>query len=357
MVRPGRTPAERARLGTVTERLLGGRLFASGGPLRLGVAWCRSLYSRPAAPPSGIGFSGDRSELVGFDCTLHVERLTLLGEVARSGSRAVSAVAGVVLSPARGARASIAWRSSGPGFTNPRGTASAGSAAGGNEQGVRLALRATVARGISFEWDADAYRHPGPVVRDPLPSDGLTMGLHCRTEIDPAVSAQLRLRLRRWSETRAFPSVTGGDLRGRVEACRLSGSVLLRCTLAGAVCLRSQISCCTVRWSRALPETRAFLMSAGLQLGRGPRRGELRCTLFSGGTPDTPLVDAEPEPGLAGAAPLLYGCGARYIGTAEWELGSGFAFSGKCSVTFPQGGSQSASPASFRLSFSALASL
>ena len=153
-------------------------------------------------------------------------------------------------------------------------------------------------------------------------------------------------------------SASAAELRERVEASRFSMTALLLCRLTADVALRSQLSGCSARYSRALPEGNALLLSVGLLYRRDPWRGEVRCMLYDGVGGDLPLIDAEPEPGAPAGAPLLFGLGTRYMGAAEWNACPILTFGAKCSINFPGRQNRLTSPPpSIRLAISILASL
>lgn len=333
-----RTDVERSRQGNLRERLIGGRAVAAFPRIRLGATWYRSVFDRTIAPSSGTGFKGDRCEFQGVDAALQLGPVLLFGEFACSHGGAASGLAGMLLRPAAATAVTLCIRSYGKDFANPHAAAFGEHADGSNEQGMYLAWSAGRNGKVAVDGSIDLRRHPAGSAGDPLPSQGMSLNLRCIASLDSSVSGVARLRVKRWSETKAIASVPGGGIRSRVDAGRIEISGILIIRMGQAFFIRSQHAWKTLEFSRGFPGGRGVMMSAGIFFRSEAFNAELRCGLFDADRSEVSLYDAEPDAGRSLTSPPLCGRGARYAAGLEWLIARGVRLMGKCGATVLEAG-------------------
>ena len=333
-----RTAVERSRQGNLSECLIGGRAVAAFPRIRLGATWYRSVFDRTIVPSSGTGFKGDRCEIRGVDAALQLGSLLLFGEYAGTHGGAASGLAGLLLRPAATTAVTLCIRSYGKDFANPHAAAFGEHADGSNEQGMYIAWSVGGKGRVAVDGSIDLRRHALGSASDPLPSQGMSLNLRCIASLDSAVSGVARLRVKRWSETRAIASEPGGEIRSRVDAGRteISGVFVIR--MGQAFFFRSQHAWKTLQFSRGFQGGRGLMMSAGILFRSDAFNAELRCGLFDADRSEVSLYDAEPDAGRSLTSPPLCGRGARYAAGLEWQITRGVRLAGKCGATVLEAG-------------------
>ncbi len=315
-----RTEKESQKQSRLHETFFGARCsFGSTSGMSAGVTWSRTLYDRMIVPESGIGFTGDRSEVAGMDLGMNMRHARLSAELARLPDGSLSFVSRAEVRPAVGTTVVVAARSYGVGFSNPHASAFGHHRDGGNEQGIFLAFSTRPVPDLEVDGSVDAFRYPGRSSSTMFPASGTEAGLQTVVGRSTATTVTVRLRLRHSIEERIVTAAPSGEFRRDVMVELLSVGGLVRIPLGPDFQLKCRFSTVSHRPDCGLRSSRGSLLGAGASWRLREAEIEGAMSLFTTESYDAAVSVIEPGAARTISAMTCYGSGARVSVSASWR--------------------------------------
>ncbi len=341
-----RTTSERAKLHTVRERVLGGRVewcspAQAGTSLLLGISGYASSFSRPidgslilptdAADPAQEAASvvddmhgWSHTQAFGVDIELAHENLTAFTEVGMMRNARVGGVAGLLTRLSESVSTSLVYRHYPAGFESLHGRAAGSrSGGGGNSAGIWLGMSWSVRPGLRMQWMFDRSRRPGASATLPFPASQEETGLRVEWRLSPAILTSLFLRMQREDERTVR---TDGEGRSeRVASERLQENLRAEITMRASAraSLRLRVEQTRVRLGLPQQERHGFLGFAELRIRPlAPLALTARMSAFGTQSYDARVYIYETDAPGMGMSSAMYGSGVRMHVTLSLELSS-----------------------------------
>lgn len=204
-----RTISEQNRKNSGMEQLLGGRVFADYGFLRLGATYWTSKFSKPVTPDDSskqlYNFAGDKANMVSVDYDVVYKNFNLFGEFARSQSSNIAGVSAMQISLMKGASAIFLYRNYPEnfapvhsfGFGENNGNTS-------NENGIYAGLSLKPFKGLSVDTYFDQFKFPYRTYFNPVSTSGNDFLLNSEYKISKGFSVYMKYRTKNKEEARTY---------------------------------------------------------------------------------------------------------------------------------------------------------
>jgi len=204
-----RTISEQNRKNSGMEQLLGGRVFADYGFLRLGATYWTSKFSKPVTPDDSskqlYNFAGDKANMVSVDYDVVYKNFNLFGEFARSQSGNIAGVSAMQISLIKGASAIFLYRNYPEnfapvhsfGFGENNGNTS-------NENGIYAGLSLKPFKGLSVDTYFDQFKFPYRTYFNPVSTSGNDFLLNSEYKISKGFSIYMKYRNKNKEEARTY---------------------------------------------------------------------------------------------------------------------------------------------------------
>lgn len=165
-----------AKKDALREQLVGLRAeYACAGVFTAGCTVYRSHFDRWFTPADRMRFSGNRMEAGGADVSGRFGPLSLSGECAFMRGGAHAFLWSMTLLSAGGGMLMIRCRDYQPAYDNLHASGEGDNGETRNERGVSAALRLLPSTGSRLECYVDAFEHPWPAARTPIPRRGIEL--------------------------------------------------------------------------------------------------------------------------------------------------------------------------------------
>jgi hypothetical protein len=173
-----RTPSEVAARNAATETVVGGHIRYTGSRLfSAGATAVHTRFSEPLLPRGRFyqqfDFSGDQNTIVGADAQGSYGRFSYFGEIARSASGGVGAVAGANGSISARVSAGVLYRNYARNFHSLYGAAFGEGGRNSNEEGLYLGLKVLPSDKFQLAFYADQFWFKWLRYRVDAPSEGV----------------------------------------------------------------------------------------------------------------------------------------------------------------------------------------
>jgi hypothetical protein len=209
-----------AKKDALREHLIGVRAeYASTGVFTAGCTMYRASFDRSFTPADRMRFSGNRLEAWGADVSGRLGVVSLSGECAFLKGGVHAFVWSMTLVSAAGQMLMIRCRDYQPAYDNLHASGEGDNGETRNERGASAALRLLPSTGIRLECYVDAFEHPWPDARTPIPRRGIEMTLSGETLIPSGGTLSLRFSRKSSHEQVAAEDAWGRDVRsaGKTE--------------------------------------------------------------------------------------------------------------------------------------------
>lgn len=222
-----------AKKDALREHVIGVRAeYSSPGAFTAGCTAYRASFDRSFTPADRMRFSGNRLEAWGADVSGKVGLLSLSGECAFLKGGAHACVGSMTLVSAAGQMLMIRCRDYQPAYDNLHASGEGDNGETRNERGASAALRLLPSTGIRLECYVDAFEHPWPDARTPIPRRGIEMAMSGETVIPSGGTLSVRCARKSSYEQVAAEDAWGREVRSggktgedhfRCEASRRAG--------------------------------------------------------------------------------------------------------------------------------------
>jgi len=219
-----RTPTEIANKSKAREQNIGGNLSFKNreGQLQLGINTLYSSYSQPfmrtARIYNGFEFRGKSNHIHSAYFSYNYQNYFIFGETARSKSRGMGSVIGLMSSLTPHFDLSVLWRNFGRDFHSFYGNAFSEGSRPINEKGLYLGLHYRPSRKIYWNGYIDRFYFPWLRFRAYAPSDGYEW--FNRLTFSPSRNINIFVQIREELKDRNVPSEDGAPRGYQLDAGR-----------------------------------------------------------------------------------------------------------------------------------------
>ena len=205
------TAGSAAKKDALRERLVGFRgEYACSGVFAAGCTLYRSFFDRSFLPADRMRLAGNRVEAWGIDVSGRLNSLSTSAECAFLNRGAHAFVWSMTLAGAGGRILMIRWRDYQPGYDNPHASGEGANGETRNERGFSAALRLVSTSRSGLECYVDAFEHPWPDARTPIPRKGIELTVSARTGVSSGGTFSVR-----FSRKSSYDQLTAEDTWGR----------------------------------------------------------------------------------------------------------------------------------------------
>jgi hypothetical protein len=321
-----RTESEISKRNNLSERLIGFRSSLGLGEGRsAGITYYNTIFSLPLNLSGGAGFSGKGYGLASVDYQFDLPGAALFGEwTVLSG--AAAGISGAMLAPSGALDLIGAFRRYPPRMPGLHGLGFGGQEEG--EEGVYLALRMKLTRGIALSAYIDQFRFPEGTTSNPFPGGGSEW--LARLSFRPDSGGEWFIQFQRKSSERAEGITSGEGLAGTLTSLQFVDRIRAHFDfrLSPAVRLRGRIEKVYVGNSAGTDREHGMMLYEDVACSpRGGFSAEVRVIFFLTGSYETRLYEFEQDLAGATSLPLLSGEGQR------WYLLARYRLTGSCEIS------------------------
>jgi hypothetical protein len=205
------TAASVGKKDALRERLIGVRAeYSSPGVFTAGWTIYRASFDRSFTPADRMRFSGNDMEAFGADVSGKFGILSLSGECAFTNGGAHALAWNMTLASDAGQMLMIRCRDYQPAYDNLHASGEGDNGETRNERGASAALRLLPSPEFRLECYVDAFEHPWPDTRTPIPRRGIEMTFSGETVIPSGATLAVRI-----SRKSSYNQAAAEDLWGR----------------------------------------------------------------------------------------------------------------------------------------------
>ena len=204
-----RTLSEQNRKDSGMETMMGGRVYADYGFLRLGSTYWTSQFSKSVKPDDSTSqlysFSGDKANMISVDYDAVYKNFNLYGEFARSQSGNIAGVSALQISLIKGAEAIFLYRNYPENFA-PVHSFGFGENNGNtqNENGFYAGLSLKPLKGLSVDTYFDQFKFPYRTYFNPVSTSGNDFLLTSEYKVSKGFAVYLKYRSKNKEESRTI---------------------------------------------------------------------------------------------------------------------------------------------------------
>jgi hypothetical protein len=190
-----RTESELLRRSTAHSTLIGGRATGSlARGLKVGGSLYQATFSPEVMQSSDFGFKGRRASMFGMDISFTRPTFSIFTEGARSSSKSVAAIGGVIVEPVNNFEIALVGRYYPKEFKSLYGNGFGETHSTQNETGIYTAARVRLSRWLTVSSYFDQYSFPWKSGTVRTPSHGNDFLLFSDVRLSDRLSLELRYR-------------------------------------------------------------------------------------------------------------------------------------------------------------------
>ncbi|MFA7360467.1 MAG: helix-hairpin-helix domain-containing protein [Candidatus Kapaibacterium sp.] len=258
-----RTNSEQNRQSSSKEQLLGGRVFADYGFLRLGATYWTSKFSKPFNSDSKkqlYSFAGDKANMLSVDYDIIYKNFNLFGEFARSQSSNVAALTALQISAAKFADIIFLYRNYPENFS-PVHSFGFGENNGNtyNENGFYAGLSLKPFRNFSVETYFDQFKFPYRTYYNPVPTTGNDFLLNAEYKVSKGFLLYMKYRNKNKEEPRTVKDEFSREVQKIDNRSQTNVRVGFDYDISGTVRIRSRYEYVMVKYDNFGGNNKGFL--------------------------------------------------------------------------------------------------
>lgn len=339
-----RTDHERARKGSLQEKLFGGRLHVrSGNDWAVGGSFYRSTFDKPIIAERLFEFGGRSASAAGLDAEVNFgggagsqSHITLFGELARADGMA--GIAGTILSFGRRTTMAMLFRSYSPRFVSLHAYGFGEGTRTKNERGFYLGAEAELTRGLRIAGYLDHYTFPWRTFSNPLPATGRDYLLQILASPTRSLDLVLRYSNKTQEATEAATDSLLRSIRPMVDRQQHKLRLTAILQVSRNLRLKGRVEATAVEYAPLEKNERGFLFYHDLRYA--PSRSltlEARVIFFHTDSYDSRVYEYENDLRGVFANPALYGKGWRWYLLMRWSVADFISLAAKYAETRKDG--------------------
>ena len=264
-----RTISEQNRKGTSKEQLLGGRIFADYGFLRLGATYWTSKFSKSFSQDSSkqlFSFAGDKANMISVDYDIIYKNLNLFGEFARSQSSSIASLSALQVSLTKFADVIFLYRNYPEDFV-PVHSFGFGENNGNtyNENGFYAGLSLKPFNDFSVETYFDQFKFPYRTYYNPVPTSGNDFLLNAEYKASKGFLIYMKYRNKNKEESRAVADEYNREVQKIDNRSQTNVRVGFDYDISGVLRIRSRYEYVMVKYDSFGGNNKGFLFFTDLK--------------------------------------------------------------------------------------------
>jgi hypothetical protein len=324
------------------ERLLGGRVYADYGFLRLGATYWTSQFSKPVSPDSSkqlYNFTGDKANMVSLDYDLVYKNFNLFGEFARSQSSNVAGVSALQIALTKGASAIFLYRNYPENFA-PVHSFGFGENNGNtqNENGVYAGLSIKPVKGLSVDTYFDQFKFPYRTYSNPVSTSGNDFLLNSEYKIAKGFLVYMKYRNKNKEESRTVTDEFNRSVKKIDNRNQMNIRFGFDYDISGDVRVKSRYEYVMVNYDNYGGNNKGFIFYTDIRAFMTKNlSASTRFVVFQTDDYDSRVYEFEDDLKGVMSNVGLYGKGTRWYMVLRYKPYSFAEFTAKYSATYMEG--------------------
>ncbi len=334
-----RTDTELAKKNALTERVVGAiARFRASSNFALGVSAYKSTFNKDVVANTPSSFIGRETRIAGVDASGQLGKLSLYGELARTGDGAGAGLAGAILGLNPHGSVALVYRDYSLQFHNLHGNGFGERSETSNERGMYLGVEVPIARKLKLFAYFDQFKFPMPTFSSSLPLSGHEL----LVQVEANVVRKVDLIGRFTSKTTEMDETTTDPYSHEVKATVVRSQQKARVTgaynLSRTIRLKGRIDATRVEYSRVRKKESGILLYQEIQSNLTENfKVEMRLIFFDTDSYDSRLYEYENDLHGVFSNPALYGKGRRWYALVSYKFANSLHLSAKYSETRKDG--------------------
>lgn len=337
-----RTTSEKNRQNSSKEQLIGGRVFADYGFLRIGSTYWTSKFSKPFNSDSTkqlFNFSGSTANMISVDYDIIYRNFNLFGEFARSQSGGVAGLSALQFSFSKFAEMIFLYRNYPEDFT-PVHSFAFGENNGNtqNENGIYAGLSLKPLKGLSIDTYFDQFKFPYRTYFNPVPTSGNDFLVNTEYKVSKGFLVYLKYKNKNKEETRTVLDGFNRDVKKIDNRNQMNIRLGFDYDVSNKIRVRSRYEYVFVKYDNFGGNNKGFLFFTDIKAFAFKNLSfSTRFIVFQTDDYDSRVYEFEED--LKGVMSNygLYGKGTRWYLLAKYKPYNFFELTAKYSATYFDG--------------------
>ncbi len=337
-----RTISEKNRQNAGMESLLGGRVFADYGFLRLGATYWTSQFTKPVGIDSSkqlYNFSGDKANMVSVDYDVVYKNFNIFGEFARSQSSHVAGLSALQISLLKGANAIFLYRNYPENFV-PVHSFGFGENNGNtqNENGVYAGLSLKPIKGLSVDTYFDQFKFPYRTYSNPVSTSGNDFLLNSEYKFSKGFLVYMKYRNKNKEESRTVTDEYDRSVKKIDNRNQMNFRLGFDYDISGDIRLKSRYEYVMVKYDNYGGNNKGFLFYSDIRAFMTKNLSiSTRFVVFQTEDYDSRVYEFEDDLKGVMSNVGLYGKGTRWYLVLRYKPYNFFEATAKYSATYLDG--------------------
>jgi hypothetical protein len=337
-----RTTSEQRRSNSVSEQLIGGRMFFEKNDLRLGATYWTSEFSKPVGTDSSrqlYTFTGDKANMLSFDYDMNIKNAELYGEFSRSQSGSVAMLSALQFSFPRIAEIVFLYRNYPQDFS-PVHSFGFGENNGNtqNETGFYTGLTIYPLKNLVLNAYFDQFRFPYRTYLNPVATQGNDFLINADWKINKNFSVNLKYKNRNKEETQTVQDEFGRDIKTIVNRNQMNIRTGFNYELTNKFFIKSRYDYVFVDYNLYGEKNKGSMFFTDIKFKFSKALSvSTRLIFFQTGSYDSRLYEYEDDIRGVMSNASLYGKGRRWYIMLKYKPFRTMEFYGKYAETYFDG--------------------
>lgn len=317
-----RTESELQRKSSTHAKLIGGKVSVNPfSGLNIGASGYSASFDHEVSQSGLYGFRGKTASMGSIDFTLVQSRFSVFSEVARSHTKSIAAVGGVVTEPLRGIEFTVVGRSYPKDFISLYGYGFGESSSTQNESGAYVGGKFRVTSWLTLSSYFDQFVFPWSTNSAKLPSRGNDLLVYGELKLSNRVSMQLQYKHKNKPASELSSDLVGRSVSLLGERRQSNYRATVEFNSSIAFRSRTRIEVVNVNYLYNPLVERGFLAFQDIRIHPLPNlRIDARVIVFETDSFDSRVYEFETDFRGTFSNPALFGKGVRLYAMARYEI-------------------------------------
>lgn len=334
-----RTDTDLIKKNAFTERVVGAiARFKASANFALGVSAYKSTFDKDVVAKDPSSFSGRETRIAGVEASGQIGKISVYGELARSGDGAGAGLVGAILGLNPYGSFALVYRDYGPEFRNLHGNGFGERSETNNERGMYVGVEVPITRKLKLSGYFDQFKFPMRTFSSPLPLSGHEV----LVQVDASVVRKVDLTGRFTSKTTGTNETStdayGHNVKATVDRDQQKARFAGTYNLSSSIRLKGRIEATRVAYTGVKKRESGILLYQEVQSKlTEDLKLEVRLIFFDTDSYDSRLYEYENDLRGVFSNPALYGKGRRWYALMSYKFANILNFSAKYSETLKEG--------------------
>ena len=334
-----RTETELAKKNALIERAVGAiARFNYSYNFALGASVYQSTFDKEVVAKNPSSFSGRKTRVFGIDASGQFGKLSLYGELARTGDNAAAGLMGAILGLNPHGSIALVYRDYGSEFRNLHGNGFGERSETNNEQGMYVGLEVPLTKKLKLSGYFDQFKFPMRTFSSPLPLSGHELLVQVEANVIRKVDLTGRFSSKTTATDETSSDAFGHNVKATVDRDQQKARFTGTFNLSSSIRLKGRIEATRVAYSGIKKKESGILLYQEVQSKLADNlKLEIRLIFFDTDSYDSRLYEYENDLRGVFSNPALYGKGRRWYALISYKVANVLHLSAKYSETLKEG--------------------